>query len=390
MRGVVYSLMAVMLAIPALLFMAMYAEHSWGQGFSVDAVIADQIHQIQGSIERDFERAALISGRRALMAMSERVITTGEPLSDPSSFFRELVMNGTLEGNQSIVMAGNTITDWIQAVTAVESRFHVSVEADGVSVSNKDGFNLLMRSRLELHVSDPDNTSRHDVNVIKNMTLSVENLEDPLFPLKTNGAVKRIIQRYSSQYHAMSKQGTFHSGNCSGTITTDKDSASKSGKILAVESSSDVVPGFAGVLLGESVNLSLPQYSIGCFVSGVPVASFTENATAFIDEPSGKAWVLPLKESIEDKAYYEGSGPNFLQRLQGITSPSPDGMGIETFITPGEETINRPQQDRLAYLYLSNQTHAACTRVRWMQDWFRTGNSTAIRYGIGGLSYEVC
>jgi hypothetical protein len=115
-----------------------------------------------------------------------------------------------------------------------------------------------------------------------------------------------------------------------------------------------------------------------------------ENETAYLDEPSGSAWLLPIKTASSGGYYYRGDGPNFLQRIRGDTSESVEGIGLETFLMPYEEVDSKPEQSRLAYHYLSSQTHQACRKPRWFDSWFRLKPGDMADFNISGISYQVC
>ena len=394
MRGMAfYSLMALVLILPSLLFVIYYVGQHQGNTFSIDAVLSDQVYQIHSNLENDFQRAAAISGRRALLAMGEKVITTGNPLADPKAAFIELINNSTIDGDESLVMKDNSITDWIEEVSNVQSGFNVGIKLEDVSIKNKDGFNLLMSARISINVSDSSNVSSISGVFDKNISISVEGLEDPLFPLMTSGAVKRVIEKYDSDYHALQMSGSNSEGNCSGTVTFDEGAADKASKILVTQTASaSDYSAFVGVVSEDSIILSQAPYNVNCYVSGVTNATqkVTENETLYIDEPSNSAWHLPMISAIPGGYYHRGDGPNYLQRLEGDCSPSDEGTGIETFLLPAEETTSYPEKSRLGYHYLSSQTHQACRKARWFEEWFRLKPQDMADYNISGLSYGVC
>ena len=177
-------------------------------------------------------------------------------------------------------------------------------------------------------------------------------------------------------------------------MTFNPNATEKVSKILVEDSAAGIdFSGFAGVVLEENTDLGQPPYNVNCFVSGVGnhTSVVEENDAIFLDEPSQSAWLLPILEGISQGMYYRGEGPNFLQRLEGDDSPSTEGTGIETFLRPAEEVESKPEQSRLAYLYLSGDSHQACSKARWVNEgWFRLDAPDMLRYNLTDLSYLVC
>ncbi len=389
-----YSIIAIFVIVPLVIFMAFYITSSRDIKFGVnDRVVADQQHQVAQGIENDFERAIRISCRRALLAAVSKITTNGEYLDNATLRINELMTNSTLYGNPNALMGGNTLPDWRDKILSQNYSFNIDANFSELRIENYDGTGLRVSMLLTLNVSDSQGISRMDRIVRKNVTVSVEDLEDPVFAISTGGYVKRIIKAYPFPYYTMKFQGLTNSGNCSGNSTYNPDDPLAYSKVLVVQNTTGIsdftLRDFTGVVTEANENLA--ARGVTCFVSGASGATgIPENQTVYIDNITTSAWLLPINMGAEGGYYYKGAGPNFLQRLEGSLSESPDGKGLESFVLSELGIPDKGTQTRVDYLFFSNQTYAGCRKARWTEDWLRLRPSEMTRYNLTELSYQVC
>ena len=388
MRGQLYSLIAVLLVIPLIFFVAFYvtATQSIKLG-TVEKIVADQEHQISNSLDNDFGRVVSISGKRALLAAINEVMLRGNPIGSAVDGLEELLVNGTLDGNESFVIANNTLEDWKAGAMEAIEWFTLVVDYYNLTIENHDGFNLRYMIGADINVTDKLNISRITKSTAKDVLISVDGLEDPMFPLETQGYVRRTISRHSYPYCAIKIVSGTAAGECSGEVTFDAGSPD-SGKILVVQNGSGI-SGFAGVV-SESGDLP----SVGCYVVGAANAVGLVNETVqgsgytelYLDSGSSGVWSMPILEGVEYGHYYAGTGPDMLYRLEG--SLDTVANGINTFVNiPQLQALGietKPEQTRLAYLYFSDQIYTG-QQVRGMPDWFRIGAAHAGDYNLTEL-----
>jgi hypothetical protein len=394
-RGQMYSIIAIMIIIPVVFFISFYITATQNMKFgTVEKVVADQQHQVEQQIERDFERAVRITGRRAILAAVNNIIVTGSYLDNSTLRLHELITNSSIYGQPSMIMANNTLSEWKSRMLQQNHSFLIEMNFSDPVIGNYDGINIRISMLLTVNVSDSLNVSRIDRAVWKDVIVSIDGIEDPVFPLSTSGYVKKVVKEYPYSYYARKIQGTLNSGNCSGNATYSSSDPQASAKILVVKNttgiSNPVLQGFKGVVAEESENLG--SKGVSCFVSGAAGAlqNISENQTVYIDNLTTSAWLLPINQGAEGAYYYRGIGPNLLQRLEGDLSESPDGKGLESFVQNEIGIPDKPMQTRVDYLFFSNQSHTGCMKARWTDDWLRLQPSEMARYNLTGLSYAVC
>jgi hypothetical protein len=393
-RGQVYSLVVILMSIPILLFLTYYMTSVQTMKFGTsERVIADQLKETGRSIEEDFARAIEISGIRACLGTTDYMIREGMPLDSAELRMEELILNGTLFGNQTYVMLNNTIDDWRDKIYSITPGFNVLLEYSNFSIQNYNGFHLLAGIRLYFNISDKLNTAKISKDVSKSVLIPLENIEDPIFPYNTNGVASRGIRFYPYTYHAIKiVTGSSSSDNCSGNVTYDPLDPAPANKILVTDNASGIT-GFAGVV-GEYADTP----SISCYIVGASSAiGFIQTllnqsdgwVELYLDQNTNGVWSLPINDALENGYYTRfdnSSGPNLMQRLEGSLNETTNG--IETFVNipdfQGWGVPVKTNQISLAYLYFRSTTHTGI-QVRGLPDWFRINSTYADRYNLTEL-----
>jgi len=329
-----------------------------------------------------------------VLAAVNNVIVNGRYLDNSTLRLHELLTNSSIYGQPSVIMANNTLAEWKSRMLQQNHSFLIDMNFSDPVIGNYDGIDIRISMLLTVNISDSLNRSRIDRAVHKDVIVSIDGIEDPVFALSTSGYVKKVVQEYPYSYYAMRIQGTLNSGNCSGNATYTSSDPQASSRILVVNNttgiSNPVLQSFRGVVVEGNENLNAK--GVSCFVSGAAAArqSIPVNATVYIDNVTASAWLLPINQGAEGAYYYRGAGPNFLQRLQGNLSQSPDGKGLESFVQDEIGIPDEPTQTRLDYRFFSNQTYTGCMKARWTDSWLRLQPSEIAAYNLTGLSYAVC
>jgi hypothetical protein len=395
MRGQIYSMVMIMITIPLMIYISFYiiSLQEVRQG-NVEKIIADQIHQVEDSIDRDFQKAMEVSVKRALLAATADVIKNGEVFSDGKSVIMELVINGTLRGNTTFTMYNNTLDEWKGRITSINPGFNINLEFHNTDINSHDGMSLDISVDLITNISDRTDAARINKEIFRLVLVSVEGIEDPTYPINTLGYVGRKIEEFPYPYHALRiGTGSNVKGGCSGNVTFNPSDPEASQRIL-VTSDASGVSGFLGIV-AESGNQ--PDPSVACWLLGVPDAVNVTNNTVswsgyneiYIGNVSSAAWSLPIKEAL-DCGYYSkfeaDTGPDIFGRLEGDLTQASDGM--ESFvIIPEIENAGisiKQNQVTIDYLYFSSQSHTG-SPVRGLYDWFRIDAVNAARYNLTEL-----
>jgi hypothetical protein len=399
MRGQMYSIIAIMIIIPMIIFMVNYVASQSRAANIYQKIVSDQIHQVERSAELDFGRALATSGKRALIAGADYVVVNGEPLDDSETRIRELMENGSVFSNESLFMYNNTLDEWVTRILNVGTNFIVELNYTDISISMYNSTQVEMSSELNVSVYDILGSARIDrIGNRYGMNVSLDGIGDPLYVLNTNGLITRVIRLSPYPYRGKELvSGSLSSGNCQGTISFNVSDSSGQ-KILVVDNTSGLTPAdlaaFEGVVIQDPEDLTA---SVSCFVSGNSSAIDLINdslSTGYdvinIDNQTNGVWHLPIRDEIASSYYFPGSGPDMLSRMEGSLSGS--GIGLESIVdSPALQSYGipiKPDQVSVDYLYFSNQDYNGCP-VRGLPGWLRLNAGFANTYGVSDL-LEVC
>jgi hypothetical protein len=381
MKGQAYTFIVMLIVIPVFLFITGFLASTRDITIQrADRIIADQMSQVARNVEDDFERAVQTVGRRALLAETNYVLLTGSPVDDAAFRMEELMINGSLFGNVSVIMFNNTLPYWRQKILSTDTGFERDIYYYKLEISNLDGFNILVSLNLDINLSHPFSVSRISKTVIKNISVSVEGLEDPLYILNSGGNVQRQIVRYPFKLFALSLFAGERTGNCTGPASFGGGSG-----ILVTQNASNVsLAGYSG-----SVSETADIPSISCYSAGNPDGVGIINRTIqeqnysdlYLDEMTG-VWLLPINGGLQYYNMFSSSGPDFLARLEGRLDPSVNGL--ESFVMDATGIPYKPEQSRLDYQYFSNSTVQG-KKVRGLPAWFRIDPAKAGKYNLTGL-----
>ena len=392
MKAQAYSLVAVLITLPLLFYISFYMSTTQEvRTLDIERIVSDQLHQMERSVQRDFEKAMEISVKRAVLAATSDVVTNGVNLDDGELRIWELVTNGSLYGNETFIMYNNTIGEWRDKIIALNPSYNLVIDYSDTNISSSTSFNIRLDTRLVTSVSDGLNIARIDKDIDKIIFISIEGTEDPIFPVNTVGYVGRKIVIFPYIFHAIKiETGLGSAGSCSGNITFDPLDPSPAGKILVTTDSTGIA-GFEGV-----VSENAGATSVSCYLLSVPGAVEKVNRTfntsgynrLYLDNQTSSIWSLPVYDAIEYGYYstFNQSGPDMIMRLEGNMSTKDNG--IETFVNlPELQSAGIPVDGNkvsIAYIYFSSGSSPG-QPVRGLQSWFRIDAANAVRYNLTDL-----
>lgn len=386
LKGQFYSLIAIVIAIPIMLFIAgNFLSVSELKSSTTEKIVSDQLQLVEESIEDDFSKGVEIGVKRALLTMTDFVITNGSFFNTTPAPFLELLVDGTLYGQAKYLMINNTLTEWKYHLLNVSTGFNVDFNFT-YPTGTWSGTNLYGTYGLTIKVSDQFDISRIEkTNARKNVTISIEGMEDPLFPLNTFGLVRRTYKEYPYSLYAKKFAGTGSNKNFIAGNVTFSGSSPDTSKIYVTNIILPSVTGW-GCIVGQS---GKPTDASQCYVTGVssPVTNINNTinslggyAELYIDNATNAAWILPLKVGVNGNLYFKEFGPNIFERLEGVYNSTSGNPQFITFVNTDElmqagVTIDNVTT-RVEWIYFGGSAIAG-RGVRGMPSWFRVDSEYA-------------
>jgi len=405
-RAYVYTLASLIFVAPLFLFLVSYMNAASSGADRSEKIIADQTSNFEGNVESDFLKAAKISAKRAVLSAVSYVIINGNGLANASDSITTLMVNGTISGQPQQLMENSTLNDWTAKMVAraAETGYYVAVDYSSIMVRPEDSFSLYFETTLFVNATSYNNRTSVRRVATEKFTMSIENIEDPLYPLNAYGFVKRTILKspYTRPPFWLAA-GTNASGSASGPAVVSSSQAyvdsisDKASKILVTNNISNITgaSSFKGAVGNKSdvpIGFSKP------YVSGIGgTGAISANLTIYLDAQTKKVWFIDnLTKDIDGKYYHASeNGSSFLDRLEGrynvsdyYRNQTTNIIGLETFVDLTELSANSVMPDTtqsvIDPLYWDSPNHPG-TLVRGMYYWFRLDAGSASRYNVSSL-----
>ena len=400
MKGIFYSLMIALFIIPLLALIIFYSQ---SQTTNIDINIrANELQYFSESVEKDLIRFIEINGKRALISAVSYVVTNGVGLDDAQLRLSEMMANGTLYGSPAPLVDEKNLLIWEQNISYIASNLGFNIEFKDVklNITQNDSFHILYNVSVYVNISDENSK----MGVLKNMTtssvVSVEDIEDPIFPLKTFSRVFRFI-KISTLNKSTDPLATGQ--NSSGSITgyafiksNFQASDVNSSRILVTNSISGkeaIASQFKGVV--SETDIIIPSSFTGsAIITGATDATnLIKNETKiYLDAATMKVWDLNnLTLDVKNHYYHISSkGASFLDRLEGRVNLSEKyKYGIETFVDLRElpSELVKSTNSILDYEYWNNVMGTSIRNGNYddIYNWFKVSPESANNYGISML-----
>jgi hypothetical protein len=313
--------------------------------------------------------------------------------------------NGTLYSEPAPLVDSSNLETWKAKIEDIadDSGFNVEFENIKINITQNDSFNLLFEVGILMNISDKTEIMGVLKNVTANVLVSIDSIEDPLFPLQTLGRVVRFItisntskntmplvtgsnaSGFVSGYSLVKSSSDVQVGDCDANIILVTDTIAS---ILGIASSCKGV-----VSEGEAL---IPPEVWGKAITGATNAMqlVTNGTKIYLDETTKKVWDLGNLTSDIKNGYYHSSneGASFLDRLEGNITLSPKyKYGLETFVYLPDLTLAGIDADTslsvLDHKYWNNIVGNSIRNGNYdpVFGWFKIDGASAINYGISDL-----
>lgn len=251
-KGFFFTLGIVILIIPLLFLLSYYTESSRTRRVdSVTKIRCDELHYLVEDIERDMERAVVIFGRRAALyatgwAIDNKPLTNYTFDCSPScglncnefsydvvgseAAIAELIACGTLNNTNVTYMVNHTLREWVDRMEFHGGEMHFDVNITPINISvipiNAWEFSTIIWNNLEI-IDESGTCSYKETPVMVMSNTSIVGIEDPLYPLNTQGRITKYIQDCSTglniTYGGVSGEDWEGEGNATGIVVLFSD-----------------------------------------------------------------------------------------------------------------------------------------------------------------------
>lgn len=194
-RGIFFTFAAIVLAATIILSSKVYKVYEMKEELEVVEVRIMTMNNFIKDVEQDLEKGLYISSFRAIMSMSQYISNNGSYITDIDSAFNELIIDGTLNDVELSLMTDSTFTDWVGRIEAQAKKIDILVNFTivNVSIGQENPWLITINSNVNFSVRDNKGTSSWKRNRDVVTKISIENFEDPLYVVNSQGRVTNAI-----------------------------------------------------------------------------------------------------------------------------------------------------------------------------------------------------
>jgi hypothetical protein len=399
-KGFAYTSFALLSAtlLISMLFVQIYQPTDIG---NANAERISEASFFLDSLFTDTDRTLSIATRRAFSGAVSEVVNTGEPLYSPQKNVSEIMVEGTLDGEDVDSVGNASLSEWEKRVSNIASNSGYSLQISVVNSSfNNSGFDVRSSFAVEAQLFDPVTRTRFNKTDYTETVNSVRDLEDPMITVRSLGRYTVTVNECGFNTPAEKVQtGSQNSTDTAYGKTVIRPSeisgvSSKSEKILAVENpdeySGSELNQFEGVVASETSSNPGSLTTSYAFGTG-SLTGIEERSRVLID--SGDVWRTSFSRMFEDGCYVESDrGPTFTDRLANNLTSDSDNTGLATLIDISElpPELQKSDASAVGFVYFGDSASEDTSELKELSDqdeypWFRLDQDSVDEWGVQEL-----
>ncbi len=194
MKGIFYSIITAVLIIPVVLSTFVYLTSLEARSNTLQVkTLGDKLASFSTSVDNDLPRATIIIAKNAIQFSITQIDSTGQPLDDANQRLTILMKNGTFYGNAT--PQDFVYDSWIDQLTQKGRLygFTTNVSLLDLNVTQLDSYNVGINIRMLVNLTDKSGMMRLERLYERTISIPISGFADPLYTLKTNGVLKRVI-----------------------------------------------------------------------------------------------------------------------------------------------------------------------------------------------------
>jgi len=155
------------------------------------------------STEEDIERKLKISGFRIIFILEKKIIETGAYIQNVQNEFSNIYFNGlpSTDPNYNLI-SGTTFNDMLTDLNnkATKVNAQIRISSPEITISQNDPWYMNVTLKSQIIIEDKAGLVKWDKNpILISAYIPIENFEDPLYIINTNGRVTNKIAKTPSQ-----------------------------------------------------------------------------------------------------------------------------------------------------------------------------------------------
>ncbi len=194
-KAMVFTIISVILISILVFSFTLYNKYSLRDKSVVIGTRVKSMDNFIRDIENDIERGVYITGFRAIMSMEQYITTNGKFIGDFQPRFREAFLNGTINNSKMALMNESTFVNWTDKVKFEAEKLDINLDFDinDVIIYHDNPWEVKVYVDIKINVKDKKNTASWDRDVKITANISIEEFEDALYSINSNGKVTNKI-----------------------------------------------------------------------------------------------------------------------------------------------------------------------------------------------------
>ncbi|MDD5086373.1 MAG: hypothetical protein PHV16_01345 [Candidatus Nanoarchaeia archaeon] len=194
-KAMVFTIISVILISILVFSFTLYNKYSLRDKSVVTGTRVKSMDNFIMDIENDIERGVYITGFRAIMSMEQYITTNGKFIGDFQPRFMEAFLNGTINNSKMALMNESTFVNWTDKVKFEAEKLDINLDFDinDVIIYHDDPWEVKVYVDIKINVKDKKNTASWDRDVKITTNISIEEFEDALYSINSNGKVTNKI-----------------------------------------------------------------------------------------------------------------------------------------------------------------------------------------------------
>ena len=167
------------------------------KAYSVQSRV-NSVNWFINDIHQDLENVLYISSTRATIALMQEVLDERNYIKDYNTAYKDLIVYGKLNGENNRFLEENTLLNWTNKAKEVADDLDIEIKFSNyeVEVYQIDPWFIKIDLTTNIYIKDNKNTSWWNQTITKTAQMDIDEvLEDPLYRIKSNGTITRIIKK---------------------------------------------------------------------------------------------------------------------------------------------------------------------------------------------------
>lgn len=312
----------------------------------------NNMNNMHESIIRDMKKILEIITTRAISVAISYTAIGGNTITEANQTIKELILDGTLNGQSQPLMIDATFGNWTSKMAEVgnQNGFYVNITLIDLKVKPYDSWNLDIETEVIINITDLQGVASLNRSEKIDALVNLEGLEDPLYPLNTGGLTSNYITRtpFEGNFTQEFLSGKGDNGWVYGeVVNVSYDQAGgvldKSKKILVTDDASLVslsdLNSFMGIVSDSGINTATSKPYVNS--TGDATKKLSTGMKVLVDGDNRNVLYIENFIKYAENSYYNASqnGPSYLDRLENKSviqakyrDQTTNTIGLESFV----------------------------------------------------------